>query len=100
MRKRIWLLASCGIVGVAFGLAAADAPPAHSTDEFFGSSLTEPISTSPTDDSNNPSGDPLQAPEKRTGAATPSPRTGSDANAEPSIFDAADSTAPPRKTPT
>ncbi len=50
MRKRIWLLASCGIVGMGFGLAAADAPPANPADDFAASSLTDPVATSPKDD--------------------------------------------------
>ena len=49
MRKRIWLLASCGIVGVGFGLCAADAPPGHLADELSALSLTDPVSTSPAD---------------------------------------------------
>ncbi len=50
MRKRIWLLASCGIVGMGFGLAAADAPPANPADDFAAASLTDPVATSPKDD--------------------------------------------------
>ena len=50
MRKRIWLLASCGIVGMGLGLAAADAPPANPADDFAATSLTDPVATGPKDD--------------------------------------------------
>src|SRR5580698_2835390 len=51
MRKRIWLLASCGVVGMGLGLAAADTPPANPADDFAATSLTDPVATSPKDDS-------------------------------------------------
>jgi Domain of unknown function DUF11 len=50
MRKRIWLLASCGVVGMGIGLAAADAPPSNPADDFAAASLTDPVATSPSDD--------------------------------------------------
>lgn len=86
MRKRIWLLASCGIVGMGFGLAAAEGPPANPADDFPATSLTDPVATSPKDDS----------------AAKPSPVKAAAiskvVNAD-QVFEAADTTAAPAKEP-
>ena len=96
MRKRIWLLASCGIMGVGFGLCAADAPPGHLADELSALSLTDPVSTSPAADSKNPFDNAAPAPEKPVGKAVPSGVV----NADQQLFEGADpASAPRRKNP-
>jgi uncharacterized repeat protein (TIGR01451 family) len=93
MRKRIWLLASCGIVGVGFGLCAADAPPGHLADELSSLSLTDPVSTSPPADSKNPFADAAPAPQTATGKAVPSGVV----NADQQLFEGTDSAGLPAK---
>jgi uncharacterized repeat protein (TIGR01451 family) len=93
MRKRIWLLASCGIMGVGFGLYAADMPTGHLADELSALSLTDPISTSPTPDTKTPSVFSAQTPETPTGSSTRS----SVVNADQQLFESADSITAPAK---
>jgi uncharacterized repeat protein (TIGR01451 family) len=95
MRKRIWLLASCGIMGVGFGLCAADAPPGHLADELSALSLTDPVSTSPAADSKNPFDNAAPVPEKPVGKAVASGVV----NADQQLFEAADPASAPAKEP-
>lgn len=97
MRKRIWLLASCGIVGVGFGLLAADSPPGHLADELSALSLTDPISTSPTNGSQGFSRDTAQTPENAAGKASRSEQAGTVVTADQQLFEAADSVGPSAK---
>src|SRR5579862_6173978 len=93
MRHSLWVLASCGMIGVACGLTAvaadnsdwtgdrtsSDSSSSRSTDQFFsrggvtsspGASLTDPISTTPKPGSDDPFADDaqLQAPGQRSGS--------------------------------
>jgi uncharacterized repeat protein (TIGR01451 family) len=88
MRTGIWLLASCGIAGLGFGLVLAADESAVS--------LTDPISTSPKADSQNSSGNPAQSP-KKADSGTRTARTGTIINADRQVFDAPDFDAPPTK---
>jgi hypothetical protein len=97
MRKRIWLLASCAIAGVGFGLAAADAPPGHLADDLSASSLTDPISTSPKENSTASSGATAPTPETSASNAVPSARTGAVVTADQQVFETADPAGPPAK---
>jgi Domain of unknown function DUF11 len=90
MRKRIWLLASCGVVGMGLGLAAADAPPANPADDFAATSLTDPVATGPKDDSK-----PAAEKPSSVKAAASSSRV---VNADQS-FEAPDTTATTAKEP-
>jgi hypothetical protein len=95
MRKRIWLLASCGVMGVGFGLAAADAPPGHLTDDFSAMSLTDPIATSPNGESKSLSGLPTPASDKKTGSVLPAGVASGVVNADGQLFETSDTTAAP-----
>lgn len=94
MRNRIWLLASCGIVGMGLGLAAADGPTGQAADGLSGS-LTDPISTSPKDDSKGPNGEPAQA--AKQSEKTRSVRTQSVVYADQDSFETADSARAPAR---
>lgn len=58
-------------------------------------SLTDPVSTSPAADSNNPFGNAAAAPDKPTGKAVPSGVV----NADQQLFDGSDPAGPPAKEP-
>ena len=101
MRKRIWLLASCGIVGAGLGLAAADAPPTRLTDDVATSSLTDPISTSPKDDSKNasPVGTNALAQAPASASADKTPAAGTVVTAEQAAVEAPEASPAPSKAP-
>jgi hypothetical protein len=90
MRKRIWLLASCGIVGMGFGLALADAPPSNPADDFPATSLTDPVATTAKEDTKPAAA--KMSPVKR--AASSSKVVNAD-----QVFEAPDAAATPAKEP-